>query len=296
MKKLSMLLAVLLVLPLTARAYGTGIPEAVIPVSVQSQGPVREEGSRVELEALTPGCPMPAGSIGNTFCLELKDRGSIRILCPELGVYDYRVRQIPGGDPACSYDSREYRLRLYVTAEEGGPAVTALVYGQEAAKEPEILFRNRWAEPVRVPVSLLKTLDGKTPKDGAFSFRLLSEEGAVLQEVANLGRHVTFAPLEFDREGTWRYYIKEVSGTEGTILYDRTVYTLTVTVTLAGDFRADVSWERNGKAFTGTPAFANHTDTGLPKTGDSIGVWFWVLGLSAGGLGLLCVGRRRKKR
>lgn len=158
----------------------------------------------------------------------------------------------------------------------------------------EAVFRNRWAEPVRVPVSAIKTLDGKTPKDGAFSFRLLAEDGEVLQEVKNLGRHVTFAPLEFDREGTWHFYLKEVAGTDGRILYDRTVYTLTVTVRLEGAYRAEVAWERNGKAFAGTPVFANHTDTGLPRTGDSIGTWLRMLGLSAGGL--LTVGIRRKKR
>lgn len=296
MKKLTMLLAVLLMLPLTAKAQETGMPEAVIPVSVQSEGPVREEGCRVELEALTPGCPMPAGSIGNVYRMELTGKGSIRIPCPSLGVYDYRLRQLPGEYPACTYDSREYRLRLYVTAEDGDVAVTALVYGQEGTKQPEAVFRNRWAEPVKVSVSALKTMDGKSPKDGAFFFRLLSEDGTLLQEVSNLGRQVTFSPLEFDREGTWRFYLKEVSGTDGTVLYDRTVYTLTVTVTLDGDFRAAVAWERNGKAFSGTPAFANYTDTGLPKTGDTIGTWIWVLGLSAGGLGLLLLGAKRKKR
>lgn len=297
MKRLGIWMAALLMLlALPVQASGAEMQEVLIPVSVTAEGAVQDADYTVELTALTPGCPMPVGSIGNVYRMDLKSTGEIRIPCDTLGVYDYRIRQVPGEDPACTYDPREYRLRLFVTTEDGETAVTALIYGQEGTKVPEVHFRNYWAQPAEVVISALKTLDGRTPEDGQFSFLLISETGEVLHEVRNLGRHVTFPVLRFDRPGIYRYFLKEVKGSGKKIIYDRTVYTVTVEVTLDGDYRAAVTYERNGKPFFGTPSFANYTDTGSPKTGDIIGRWFAAMILSAAGLLGIGMWRKRKRR
>lgn len=295
MKKLGLWFSLLLAaFWLPVGASGAEMQEIQIPVTVIADGP--ETVCRVELEALTPGCPMPAGSIGNRFALELKSTDVIRICCDSLGVFDYRIRQLPGDAQNCTYDEQVYLLRLFVTAAEDGSTVTtAQIFGQEGTKEPEVRFFNHWAKPVALQLSALKTLDGGTPEDGAFSFRLISEDGKILQEVKNVGRHVTFPVMEFDRGGTYRFFLKEVKGSDGKILYDRTVYTITVEVTLNGDYRATVLYERNGKPFAGTPSFANYTDTGSPKTGDTIGGYAAVLLLSGTALVMIFARKRRKK-
>lgn len=297
MKKLGIWSWVLLVLVfgiLPVNALGTETETVAIPVQVLPEG----EEYTVVLEAETAGAPMPEGSDGKSFRLLLKggETGEFLIPCDRMGVFDYCIRELPGEDPGCTYDSREYRLRLYVTAGEDGRAcASALLYGQEGRKEPAVLFRNRWAEPVYVTIRALKTLDGNTPEDGAFTFRLLAENGEVLFEEENKGRRVTFPALRFDAEGTYRFFLKEKAGKDDEILYDRAVYTIQVEVTKDTDYRAQVTYLRNGKPYSGTPAFANYTDTGSPKTGDDIGIYAAVLVLSAGALGSLLAFRRKKR-
>lgn len=298
MKKLGLWMAVLLLI-LSIFPLGAAAAEAdgvAIPVQVTAEGP-EPEGNRytVVLEGLTPECPMPKDS---RLVLEAGERGYFRFSCEKLGIFDYSIRQLPGTETNCTYDSRSYLLRLYVTAgEDGTPEGTALLYGQEGVKETAVLLGNRWSQPASVTVTAWKTMDGNTPEDGRFTFRLLSENGEVLYEVQNRGSRVRFPELTFDTEGTWRFYLKEVAGKEGKVLYDRTVYTLTVTVTKDTDYRARIAWERNGKPWSGTtPSFANYTDTGSPKTGDSIGRWVAALGASSAGLVTLAVVKKRKPR
>lgn len=296
MRKLGMWMAgLVLLLTMPSRVSAAQLQEAVIPVAVQAEGAVRPCLYTVELIPETPGSPMPEGSIGNLYRLTMETAGEIRIPCDTLGVFDYRIRQTAGEQPGCTYDTQEYRLRLFVTAaEDGTTVVTAQLYGQQGEKLPKVLFRNYWARPAQLQLSAWKTLDGKTPEDGAFSFRLISEEGVILHQVENVGRYVTFPVMTFDQPGTYRYFLKEVRGTNGKIVYDRTVYTVTVEVTLERDYKINVSYLRNGKIFSGTPSFANYTDTGNPKTGDSIGTAFAVLVISGVGLAGICCYKRKK--
>lgn len=302
MKKLGtwlcLLLLVLPLLPLQTFAAEAALAE--IPVRIQAEGGQsnREERYTVELKPVTPGAPMPADSIVETWQMQLKagETGYIRIPCEKLGVFDYTIRQIPGLDADCTYDPAVFRLRLLVTqGEDGEKTVNALLYGLGEEKRASVLFQNRWALPAFVTFSAWKTMDGETPEDGAFSFRLLSEDGTLLHEVKNDGRRVRFPELRFDKAGTFRFFLKEVAANNRKILYDRSVYTITVTVTKDGDYRASVAYERNGKPWSGMPSFTNYTDTGSPKTGDTIGLWVALLGLSALALAVLLTFRRKKQ-
>jgi len=303
MKKLGIWSCILLVLfaaTVPGNALAAEREQISIPVRVLTEGsePDRNGEYTVELLAQTPGCPMPEGSSAGVYRLTLKggSTGHIVISCDTLGVYDYRIRQVPGTEADCTYDEGVYRLRLYVTEREDGKvSASAMLYDREEEKQTEVLFRNQWADPAYLTLSARKTMDGSTPKDGAFTFRLLSEDGEVLHEMKNKGRRVTFPALRFDQEGTYRFFLKEVAGKNKKILYDRSVYTITVTVTRDTDYRTSVTCERNGKPWTGTPSFANYTDTGSPKTGDTIGIYVAVLGLSAAALTALLAFRRKRR-
>lgn len=302
MKKLGIWLMAILMLMfsvLPVGAYAAEKASVFIPVRVLADGAEREETEeyQVELQADSDSCPMPEGSEKGVLRLSLKQgqKKELRIPCETLGVFGYTIRQIPGTDPRCDYDDTIYRLKLYVTTgEDGTLSATARLEAREGIKEPEVLFQNHWAEPAYVTVSARKTMDGNTPEEGAFRFRLLSETGEMLYEEKNHGRRVTFPAMRFDREGTYRFFLKEVTRSDDDILYDRTVYTITVEVTKDRDYQAKVTYARNGKAYFGTPSFANYTDTGSPKTGDNIGFYVMGLGLSSLALAVLCVLHRKK--
>ncbi len=295
MKRLGSLLLLPLLLGLLPLTAGAAQPEAVIPVDILTEGPAdTNEMYMVSLVPETEGCPMPEGAVNGVFRLPVTDKGSLHIPCETMGAFEYTLRQIPGVTPGCSYDSSLYRLRLLVTqGEEETLNVQALIYGQDEKKQDGIRFRNRWASPVDVTITARKTLDGRTPKDALFAFRLLSEDGAVVEEVKNDGRAVTFSPLHFDRAGTYRYFLKEIVGPDREMIYDRSVYTATIEVTRGEDFQAEVTFLRNGKPYAQTPAFANYTDTYNPKTGDGITTAFTVLIFSTAALGILLAFKRK---
>lgn len=297
-KLVSALTVLLLVLGMTPRtALAAERPVAEIPVSVILTGmePKSPETYTIELTADKEENPMPAGSSGSVYRMKLKGEstGAIRIPCERLGVFDYTICQIPGGREDCLYDPQVYRLRLFVTQEDSGITVSAVIRDGEG-KTAGVVFRNHYANPAYLTLSALKTLDGGTPEDGAFFFRLISEDGKILHEAENDGRRVEFPAMKFDKAGTYRFYLKEVKGEDEKIIYDRTVYTIVVEVTKDTDYHAEVRYERNGKVWTGTPAFANYTDGGSPKTGDTIGVHVTVLTLSAAALILLLLWKRKR--
>lgn len=149
------------------------------------------------------------------------------------------------------------------------------------------------AAPVQIIFSAQKTLDGHPPEDGAFRFRLLAEDGRRLQEAENEGSTVTFLPVSFGESGTYRFFLKEAAERGKERLCDRAVYTLTVTVT--EDFRAEISCERNGKPYMGTPVFRSSTEE-PPKTKDRIGCWCLLLAVSATGLAGMAVKRQKNAR
>lgn len=281
-----MLAAGVLVLPVCAAET------AVIPVEIRVMGDQREETFTVELTPETADCPMPAAS---RLKLTGGSSGSFRIPCDREGVFSYTLRQLAGTDPACTYDARVYDLTVFATrTEQGDLDISAVVDGPDGSKLDRVVFRNVYAGPVSVSLSARKTLDGGTPKNGAFAFRLLDEKGNIVFEAENQGRSVTFPALTFAEAGTYLYYLKEIKGDDHRIIYDRTVYTAVIEVTKDVGYQVTVTWERNGKPYSGVPAFANYTETGVPKTGDSIGIWLVGLTMSAGALAMLPVTKRRK--
>lgn len=259
-----------------------------IPVEIRLDGAVPDgaEVFTIELKAADGICDYTTIRGGST--------GEIRIPCDRLGTYYYTIRQIAGSNPDCTYDARKYQLCVQVLMEDGEKQVSVILTDGNGFKVDTVCFRNRYAYPAWVNLSAQKTLDGKTPKDGAFAFRLIGEDGSLIFEVENDGRQVNFPAMEFDTVGTYRYFLKEVKGDDGRIVYDRTVYTVTVEVTKDTDYRAQVRWERNGKAYSGVPVFRNFTDTGNAKTGDSIGIY--VAGLILSGAGLVSLGVLKKRR
>lgn len=295
--------AVLLALLLAMSPMGTAhaaVKTVEIPVVISLEGPKPEQAETfvLELKPEDSANPMPERSENGVFRLYITGENSGRILfpCEKLGVFEYALRLLPGKNPDCTYDPAVYRLRLFVTNGENGHVGSVVVLGDAGEKQERILFHNIYAAPATVTIRARKTLDGKTPEDGAFAFRLLDANRRILYEVENRGRDVTFPEMTFRKEGKYLFLLKEINEGREHILYDHRTYTVTVEVTKDVNYHAEVIYSYRGETLDGIPLFRNKTETESPKTGDTIRIYGTVMVLSAGGLWLLLALRRRRRR
>ena len=91
--------------------------------------------------------------------------------------------------------------------------------------------------PVPVEFNFTKKLEGRELQANEFSFVLKDSEGKTLQTVSNdADGKVKFTALEFKKgqEGTHKYTVEEVAGTDATVSYDTMKAEVTVTVSHDG--------------------------------------------------------------
>ena len=145
----------------------------------------------------------------------------------------------------------------------------------------------------------VKVLKGQDLKEGMFSFVLRDADGRKIDEVKNdANGNFTFesiayklADLDGKKEKVYKYEISEAAGNKSSIIYDKRVYTVVVTVTdnEDGTMTAKADLSRDDIKFINTTR---------DKTGDDapLGVLFGGLGLGAAGLAVLLEERRRRGR
>ena len=121
-------------------------------------------------------------------------------------------------------------------------------------------------KPAKVNLTAGKTLNGSVPSRNDFTFILKDRDGNILQTVNNVAGNISFAEMVFDKEGVYEYTISEQTDTDKSINYDNTVYTVTIKVTRNDDYTAEITYEKNGQAYSGTPMFANTSKPGIPVT------------------------------
>lgn len=117
-------------------------------------------------------------------------------------------------------------------------------------------------------IAASKLLDGKPAPAGAFDFQLI-ENGKVLQTKANgAGGGISFDPIEYTEAGEHTYQIKEVRGTDKSIVYDASDEELKVAVTEGKDGKLSVTTEYTSQDDTaGRAVFHNkHADGSLTVT------------------------------
>ena len=77
--------------------------------------------------------------------------------------------------------------------------------------------------PVSVEFNFTKKLEGRELKAGEFTFELKNEAGEVVESVKNdASGNVKFSAIEYKKgqEGTYKYTVEEVKGTDSTVTYD----------------------------------------------------------------------------
>lgn len=189
--------------------------------------------------------PMPAGSQDGTQTVSNKGSGFTfgQMVYTMPGAYTYHVKEFAGTDKTIGYSTQEYDVTVTVTDQDGMLAATA------DRQTNDIRFDNTYTPtPVDVTVKADKHLTGRDLNDGEFAAELKDSDGNLLQtkRFARVPRDaqsdkatnvregegaLEFDKLTFDRAGVYTYTVDEQDGTLGGVTYDRTVHTVTVTVT-----------------------------------------------------------------
>lgn len=195
------------------------------------------------------GAPMPEGSKDGVKTVTNTGTGFTfgRMDYDKPGTYVYTVTEQAGRDPTIGYSTQAYDVTVTVT-DQGG-MLSASVDRQAT----DVRFDNTYTPtPVDVTVKADKHLAGRDLNDGEFAAELKDSDGNLLQtkRFARVPRDaqsdkatdvregegtLEFDKLTFDRAGVYTYTVTEQDGDLGGVTYDRTVHTVTVTVTEDAD-------------------------------------------------------------
>lgn len=194
------------------------------------------------------GAPMPEGSKDGVKTVTNTGTGFTfgRMDYDKPGTYVYTVTEQAGRDPTIGYSTQAYDVTVTVTDQGGMLSATA------DRQANDIRFDNTYTPtPVDVTVKADKHLTGRDLNDGEFAAELKDSDGNLLQtkrfarvprdaqsDKANVREGegtLEFDKLTFDRAGVYTYTVTEQDGDLGGVTYDRTVHTVTVTVTEDAD-------------------------------------------------------------
>ena len=214
--------------------------------------------------------PMPDGSRDGKLTVANKGTGFTfgRMTYTKPGAYTYHVKELAGTDKTIGYSTQEYDVTVTVTDQGGMLSATA------DRQATDIRFDNTYTPtPVDVTVKADKRLTGRDLNDGEFAAELKDSDGNLLQtkrfarvaqsdkatDVREGEGTLEFDKLTFDRAGVYTYTVTEQDGNLGGVTYDRTVHTVTVTVTedaKAHRLAASVAYS-NGQASEKSILFRN---------------------------------------
>ncbi|MGN0108857.1 MAG: Spy0128 family protein [Bifidobacterium sp.] len=185
------------------------------------------------------------------------------------GTYVYSVAEIPGDDSDIGYDSTAHTVTVKVTKGTGAD-VGKLVATVHYADTGGITVNNVYTKDATAQLEVTKTIDGKIPERGAYSFKVQANDNAPMPEGVAAGGSTTItndsvgkaivSPIVFTKAGTYTYDITEIKPTDADagISYDTGTVTATVTVTrddATNELKASVSYSK--KAADGTVTTGN---------------------------------------
>ena len=93
------------------------------------------------------------------------------------------------------------------------------------------VITNRILSGVKQDLVFKKELEGRELQEGEFTFNLLDENGKVVQTAQNAADgSITFEDVEFEKAGTYKFTVVEVSGDDAQITYDKSVKKISIEV------------------------------------------------------------------
>ncbi|MDB7988942.1 Spy0128 family protein [Faecalicoccus pleomorphus] len=134
-----------------------------------------------------------------------------------------------------------------VTVTDNGDGTLSVV--STPTQGPKFTFVNVYqtttvtSSPTDGTVSIQKELKGQNLEAGQFTFQMKDTAGNVVSEATNdADGNVAFAPITFDKAGTYQYSISEFNTGVLGMNYDASVYNAVATVTDQGDGTLKVEW------------------------------------------------------
>ncbi len=141
----------------------------------------------------------------------------------------------------------------YTVEEVEVTGFTSNVLGSD---ESGFSIMNTYApEDGTVTLAVAKILSGRDMESGEFTFELVNSNGEVIGTTTNPAAEdgssgsVTFKPITLTSTGTFTYTLREVTGTDETIIYDEAPITATIVVEeIDGKFVAtDITYDSDAK-------------------------------------------------
>lgn len=194
------------------------------------------------ISAVTAGAPMPAVTTVKNDAFGFFAFSDIEFADSHKGqTFVYEIREDSTGPiGGFKYDNTVYTVTVTVT--DNGTSITATpVITLPNSSASDIVFENRYtATPAELELTGTKLLTGKVLEDGEFQFVIervtagapMPYSDAEINAVANYKNgNISFGTLTFTKKGTYIYKIYEQNAGDARYDYDKSVYTVTVTVT-----------------------------------------------------------------
>ncbi len=175
----------------------------------------------------------------------------------DIGEHTYTVEEVvPEGafKDGITFDENVFTVKVTVTDNGDGTLSAAT----DKTKD-QIEFTNGYSAAgteIDLSHNAKKTLEGRVMNNGEFTFELYKATytaadgwaiGEKIQSVnSDADGKFTFNKITYNTDGTYRYVVKEHKGDKGGVIYDETVYYITVEVkdNLLGNLKANVKIEK----------------------------------------------------
>lgn len=167
------------------------------------------------------------------------------------GQYIYTLSEIKGTDSHITYDTKSHDVVVDVVDDGYGKLTATVTYPGEENAAP--VFVNQYkADPYLLTLEGTKELTGRKMTEGEFNFVVHDSEGTQVATAKNDadGKLVFSNKVKLPEVGNYTLTVSEVKGTDTTVTYDETKFTVTATVTNNnGVLEAEVKYPEGGIAF-----------------------------------------------
>lgn len=184
------------------------------------------------------------------------------------GTYEYTITEVTGTDSRFIYDDTKHTVKVVVTKNETANRYEAdiSINGGNAKHyvgTPNVVetikvgdFANKSRKGTELALAAVKTMEGASLAAGQYTFNICNEQGEVIRSAKNKADgSVSFEKIEYTEPGVYKYTVaEEVNSSDSAIIYDTTVYDVTVTVTAPADLKdeaplsASVEYSKRGTA------------------------------------------------
>ncbi len=151
--------------------------------------------------------------------------------------FEYELKEINNGISGITYDDRVYNVRVEVIDNLDGTTSSRVTITDALGNTVTTpTFTNLYTpQSGYTALDAIKTLDGRTLRNGEFQFELVNSLGQVVQTKTNSADGtIVFDPVPLAAAGVHTYTVREVKGSDTSITYDDTVYTVKITVVQDG--------------------------------------------------------------